>query len=60
MKFIETALPVFTITTFNPGNSNAYSTMKPSVSYLTNNKVSSFHNIDLIRIKSLPRNLKKH
>ena len=47
------------ITTFNPNNSNIYSTIKSSVNFLKNNSVSGFHNIKLIQSKRQPPNLKK-
>ena len=43
----------------NPNKSNNYSTIKPSVNCLKNNKVSGFHNIMLIQSKRQPPNLKK-
>ena len=47
------------MTTFNPNNSNIYSTVKSSVNCLKNNSVSGFDNIKLIQSKRQPPNLKK-
>ena len=47
------------IITFNPNNLNIYGTIKSSVSYLKNDNISGFHNINLIQSKRQPRNIKK-
>ena len=53
----ENILPF--ITTFNPNSPNIYSTIKSSVTYLKNDNVSGFHNINLIHSKRQIPNLKK-
>ena len=53
----ENTLPF--ITTFNPNNSNIYSTIKSSVNCLKNNRVSGFQNIKLIQSKRQTPNHKK-
>ena len=45
-------------TTFNRNNPNICSNMNSSVNCLKNNNVSDFHNINLIRTKRQPPNLK--
>ena len=47
------------ITTFNPSNSNIYTTCKSSITCLKNNSVSGFHNIKVIQSKRQAPNLKK-
>ena len=52
----ENILPL--IATFNPNNPNIYSTIKSSV-HCSKNNISCFQNINLIRSKRQPPNLKK-
>ena len=53
----ENILPL--ITTFNPNNTNIYSTIKLSVHCLKKNNISGFHNIKLIQSQRQSPNLKK-